>query len=289
MNSTVCENIPDQDLIYLQREISRYNASIDTLQASRQFQVDEAQGVSDKTNSGPLDTDDLHQLEACLKAICKYLDTDIPRIKKNIDSLEAFTVKALRNKLNEDNKKSQGLITQMKKNYDDLQKEIDALNSKLVTVRSASKAMQDKLEGADLEKENEIKNRISDKLNDCDRDINGDQAERAAPAEERGRDRPLSLQARKKDIIGMINKLVNTFNDNNKLIKDSIKAPKTEEEMNEMISKNQDIQNKCKDIEKTISDGMVFAEQINERLNTVLDPTIPEIGEKYASKNELID
>jgi len=137
----------------------------------------------------------------------------------------------------------------MKKNYDDLQKVIDALNLKLGTVRTAAKTMQEKLEGADLEKENEIKNRINDRLNECDRDINGDQAERAAPLEERGRDRPLSLQARKKDIIGMINKLVNNFNDNNKLIKDSIKAPKTEEEMNDMITKNEEIQGKCKDID----------------------------------------
>jgi len=86
---------------------------------------------------------------------------------------------------------------------------MDALNSKLGLVRDTAKKMADKLEGADLEKDNEIKNRIDDRLNECDRDINGDKAERAAEPDQRGKDRPLSLHARKKDIIGMINRLVN--------------------------------------------------------------------------------
>jgi len=37
----------------------------------------------------------------------------------------------LRNNLNDDNKKSQSLISKMKKNYEDLSKTIEILNTKL--------------------------------------------------------------------------------------------------------------------------------------------------------------
>jgi hypothetical protein len=55
--------------------------------------------------------DDLHHLRQNLKALEKQLAVDLPRVKKNIDNLEAFAIKALKNKLNEDNKKSQNQIS----------------------------------------------------------------------------------------------------------------------------------------------------------------------------------
>lgn len=79
-------------------------------------------------NFGP---EHLHHLRQNLKSLEKAELVDIPRIKKNIDLLEAFSNKALKNKLNEDNKKSQTKIGNMKKNYEDLQRRIDALNKLL--------------------------------------------------------------------------------------------------------------------------------------------------------------
>lgn len=55
-----------------------------------------------------------------MKVLQKQDDTDMPRIKENIDKLEGFCIKSLKNQLNEDNKKSQNLISKMKKNYEDL-------------------------------------------------------------------------------------------------------------------------------------------------------------------------
>ena len=49
------------------------------------------------------------------------------------------------------------------------------------------------------------------------------------------------MQARKKAIIGNINKMVNQFNENNKLIKESNKVPKSEKEMAELIRRNKEI------------------------------------------------
>ena len=39
-------------------------------------------------------------------------------------------MKSLKNKLNDDNKKSQGMIGKMKKSYEELQKKIEGLNIK---------------------------------------------------------------------------------------------------------------------------------------------------------------
>ena len=82
----------------------------------------------------------------------------------------------------------------------------------------------------DLERDNEITYKIEEKLTECDQDINADDD---------------SLCVTHKLIISAINKIVNRFNENNKLIKESNRSPKTENEMNELISKNIDIQNEC--------------------------------------------
>jgi hypothetical protein len=53
-----------------------------------------------------IDPVDLHLLRQNLKSLTKILDIDLPRLKKHIELLEAFSTKALKAKLNEDNKKS---------------------------------------------------------------------------------------------------------------------------------------------------------------------------------------
>ena len=122
----------------------------------------------------------------------------------------------------------------MKKNYEDLQKIIDALNSKLQKVKLEASEMKNHLIMEDMEKANEVKNTVDDKIYLCDQDINasksvlGDSSKPLA----------ISLVAKKKEIISEINKMVNTFNDNNKVIKDINKSVKSEREMNELITKN---------------------------------------------------
>jgi chromosome segregation ATPase len=71
----------------------------------------------------------------------------------------------------------------MKRNYEDLQKEIDALNNKLVKVKKDTADLKVKLDTEDMEKENEIFNKVEDKLHECDRDINGDKAEKPIESE----------------------------------------------------------------------------------------------------------
>ena len=127
----------------------------------------------------------------------------------------------------------------MKRNYEDLQKEIDNLNNKLGKVKEESAALQKRLDNDDKEKDNDVKFKIEDKIAECDKDINGHKSEQAG--EEKDASKPPSLQARKKDIIASINKMVNQFNENNKQIKENNKTPKTEKEMNDLIAKNKEI------------------------------------------------
>jgi len=46
-------SIPDHDMLYLQKEISRYNSSIETLQANRQANLDASEAIDKKKEEGP--------------------------------------------------------------------------------------------------------------------------------------------------------------------------------------------------------------------------------------------
>lgn len=124
LEGDIASLIPDQDVQFLSREVTRYNASIYTLQAQKDQTLEDSTKIDvdmKARNKGlTISPEDLHSLKQNLKALEKQLTVDLPRIKRNIDALEAFAGKALKNKLNEDNKKSQGKISQMKRNYEDL-------------------------------------------------------------------------------------------------------------------------------------------------------------------------
>jgi len=83
---------------------------------------------------------------------------------------------------------------------------------------------------------------IEDKLYDEDLNIYGkSDADQTAETSTLTADGEESIQKMKKAIIGNINKLVNQFNENNKLLKESSKQVKTEEALNILISKNKTI------------------------------------------------
>jgi len=169
--------ITDQDFLFLGKEVVRYQSSLCALQAQKDMTLDDSTKLDvelkAKNNGLGILPEDLHSLKMNLKALEKQLSTDIPRIKKNIDLLEAFAIKALKNKLNEDNKKSQAQISQMKRNYEDLQKEIDNLNNKLSKVKDEAADLSKRLDNEDKEKDNDVKFKVDDKINECDKDING--------------------------------------------------------------------------------------------------------------------
>ena len=313
------DHVADADLVFLKREIARYRQALLTAEANKDNVLRSAQQINDevmrglkhgayreddsegdeRSGAGGIDPEDVAQLRQYLKALEKLQGNDIPRVKRNIDQLEAFSLKALKNRLNDDNKKSQGQISKMKKNYEDLQKQIEALNAKIGRVQGQVDTLKEQFTNEDLERENEIAASLDEKLAECDRDVNGEREGREARerADRGGRpgsepeklDKLGSLQARKKAIIANINKMVNQFNENNKLIKESNKVPKTEQEMADLIRRNREIGGDCKKIDDMINAGKEFAADIDERLDALLDPAIPDIKDKYTEKNQAID
>lgn len=79
---------------------------------------------------------------------------EIPRITKNIDSLEAYLVKNLKLKLNQDNKDSQAQIASMKGRFEDYQKYLDTLNGKIEGVNKDIEELREKFNEEDMEKDN---------------------------------------------------------------------------------------------------------------------------------------
>ena len=109
-----------------------------------------------KSRIPDIQLDDVQQLRQHFKSLEKLQGTDVPRIRRNIDQLEAFSLKALKNQLNDDNKKSQNQISKMKKNYEDLQKQIDTLNLKITKVTGEVDSVKVQFTNDDLERTNEI-------------------------------------------------------------------------------------------------------------------------------------
>ena len=114
----------------------------------------------------------------------------------------------------------------MKARFEGYQKYIDTLNEKVASVRKDIADLQENYSDEDLEKENEFIMVLLNESDYCDNEINGDKAHRdKEPAKEENdggySESKANLIARKKIIISNTNKLVNTFNENNKLIKES--------------------------------------------------------------------
>ena len=151
LKSDIAAMIPDSDFLFLNKEVTRYRGSIQALITGKDNTLDASNKLdsvikSEAKKGEPITPDDLHILRSNLKSLEKQISVDVVRIKKNIDMLEAYAIKALKNKLNDDNKKSQNMISKMKKNYDDLQKEIDALNNKMGKVKKETADLKGRLD-----------------------------------------------------------------------------------------------------------------------------------------------
>ena len=130
----------------------------------------------------------------------------------------------------------------MKGRFDLYTKYIDTLNGKVESVRKNIEDIKETYADEDMEKDGEFTHCLDNECDYCDNEINGDKATRGVePKEEDDGGYTLSkanLVTRKKIIISNTNKLVNTFNENNKLIKESNVTPKTDVQIHDIISKN---------------------------------------------------
>lgn len=240
--------IPAQDLLFLNLEVTRLKNSITAVQSVKTAVIDNVNtidaGLKQKNNAPGVTAEELYFLKSSLRTLDKQLSVEIPRIKENLDALEAFASKGLKNKLQDDNKRSQSQISLVKKNFEDLKQEIENLKAKLARVKADASKLKTTFDGddkeKDLERENEVKIRVDDTLADCDRDINGQSFEGGIGGEG-NRPRVPSLAARKKDIVAAINRMVNMFNETSKQTKENRANMRSGKEMTSLIDKSNDI------------------------------------------------
>ena len=185
---------------------------------------------------------------------------DVPRIKKNIDDLEGFGLKNLKNQINDVNKKSQAEIFKIKTVYDVLQKQIDQLNSKMTISQGKINNLNSQYMNDDLERSNEITSKLQGKLDQCSVDTNGEDAP--------------TLQSQKRAVLDKINKMVTIFNENNKMIKDSNKYQKGDREMEEIVKRNKQLQKDCQQIVDDVKTAMDYGAVVDKRIDALLEPAI---------------
>lgn len=109
-NQTMSQN----DLLHLKNEVERYKSSLATTQAQKKIFLDESLGLSDGSNDKPVTAEDLEILKENYQSLLQQDARDIPRIKKKIDDLEGYYSKLHQDKIHEENKKTQFLISDLK-------------------------------------------------------------------------------------------------------------------------------------------------------------------------------
>ena len=99
--------VADSDLLFLKKEVNRNKGALVTCKSTNEDILADALDMNkEKLMDRNIEVEDLAVSRQMLKALQKIETVDIPRIKRNVDQLEAFTLKNLKNTLNDDNKKS---------------------------------------------------------------------------------------------------------------------------------------------------------------------------------------
>lgn len=111
--------ISDADQFYLNKEIMRFKSSLNAIESSMDMYLDSSKDIVSSIDQ-VASIEEIETLRKNLKQFNKLQEQEMPKTIKNIDNLEHFVMKSLKNQLNDDNKKSQGLISKVKKNYDEL-------------------------------------------------------------------------------------------------------------------------------------------------------------------------
>ena len=111
--------ISDADQFYLNKEIMRFKSSLNAIESSMDMYLDSSKDIVSSIDQ-VASIEEIDTLRKNLKQFNKLQEQEMPKTIKNIDNLEHFVMKSLKNQLNDDNKKSQGLISKVKKNYDEL-------------------------------------------------------------------------------------------------------------------------------------------------------------------------
>lgn len=185
-------------------------------------------------------------------------------------------MRSLKNRLNEDNKRSQTQISKVKKSYEEFLKQFERLNQTYNDCVQKVNNFNGKFDSDDLERMNQL-TELQERLKEAEQSITGAKNARDDEDEEdeEGQDedgRRASLKSKtsedcllhtKRSIIEAINGLVNQFNDITKVLRDSSgKSLKAEGPLNDLITKNKQIQEECAQTHESIDGAKKAATDI---------------------------
>lgn len=101
--------ISDPDQFFLNKEIMRYRNAISSIEANTET-VNEAANLLkqqiESRDGNKVNSEDLEEIKNHIKKCEKLEQFEVPKVIKNIEGLESFMIKSLKNQLNDDNKKS---------------------------------------------------------------------------------------------------------------------------------------------------------------------------------------
>lgn len=104
----------------MKNEVERYNSSIATTQAQKKIFLDESLALSDGSDEKPVTAEDLEILKENYQSLLQQDARDIPRIKKKIDDLEGYHAKLHQDKIHDNHKQTQLIISDLKQQFSDL-------------------------------------------------------------------------------------------------------------------------------------------------------------------------
>mgnify|MGYP000913747509 CR=1 FL=1 len=160
------------------------------------------------------------------------------------------------------------------------------MNNKIKDVKDKARSLAKTLPSADLDIETQIDALVFAELKDINGDVNGGDPEKSNPKD----GELLPLVDIKASIIGDLNTLVTLFNENNKAIKDAEKkGTLTPEMLKELKDNLEPIIAKGKHIRAHLEEGKDKAKILDERLDNLLDETIPDLEVAIKDKYKMIE
>jgi hypothetical protein len=102
----------------MKNEVERYNSSLATTQAQKKIFLDESLALCSEKKA--ITAEDLEILKENYQSLLQQDARDIPRIKKKIDDLEGYYAKLNQEKIHENMKQTQLLISDLKVQFSNL-------------------------------------------------------------------------------------------------------------------------------------------------------------------------
>lgn len=157
--SQTISHVNDAYMVFLRKEIARIRASIGSAQSLAKKILTDTMEIKDRslrTSEATVSADDEQALKDFYCALLRKNQQSVPRIKADVDMLEGFLAKSLKNKVADDNKKCQEQISDTKKQFDSLARKIATLNGKLATAEKGAAALKASFENEDFERAAEL-------------------------------------------------------------------------------------------------------------------------------------